>query len=406
MALNIDHIRSEFPTLHQNVNGKPLVYFDNAATSHKPQVVIDCINQYYTKENSNIHRGVHYLSQQATDKYQQGREDVRRFINASSTQEIIITKGTTDAINLVATSLSKSYFKPGNEILISALEHHSNIVPWQIACEHTGAVLKVIPILDSGELDMSAFDALLGNKTALLAISHISNALGTINPIKEMIAKAKQYNALTLIDGAQSVAHSKVDVQDLNCDFFCFSAHKMFGPTGIGVLFGKKEILTEIPPYQGGGEMIKEVRFEGTTYNELPFKFEAGTPHISGGIGLGAAVRYIESLDMEALGQHQHELLDYATQELKALSGIRFIGEAKEKTGLVSFIMKDIHPYDAGTVLDKLGIAIRTGHVCAQPVMDRYNIPGIMRASFAVYNTKEEVDIMIKGLKRIQSMFS
>jgi cysteine desulfurase/selenocysteine lyase len=405
MALDIQKIRAQFPVLHQEVNGKPLVYFDNGATSQKPQMVIDAITHYYSKENSNIHRGVHFLSQQATDKYEAAREATRRFINADSIEEIIITRGTTEAINLVASCLSKSLFKKGDEILISTIEHHSNIVPWQMACEQTGAVLKVIPVLDSGELDMDAYRDLLNEKTKLVAVNHISNALGTINPIEEMIPLAHAKGALVLIDGAQAVPHTKVDVQALNADFYCFSAHKMYGPTGVGILYGKKEILEKMPPYHGGGEMIKEVTFEGSTYNELPFKFEGGTPNIAGGIGLEAAIRFMEEVGVENIANQEAELLAYATQKLKAVGGIRFIGEAKNKAGLVSFLMEGIHPYDAGIILDKLGIAIRTGHHCAQPVMARFGIPGTMRASFAVYNTKEEIDVFIAGIERIKIMF-
>lgn len=405
MALDLQKIRAQFPALHQDVNGRPLVYFDNGATSQKPQMVIDAITQYYTKENSNIHRGVHYLSQQATDKYECAREAVRRFINANATEEIIFTRGTTEAINLVASCLSRSLFKEGDEILISAIEHHSNIVPWQMACEQSGATLKVIPVLDSGELDMNAYRNLLSEKTKLLAINHISNALGTINPIEEMIPLAQAKGALVLIDGAQAVPHTQVDVQALNADFYCFSAHKMYGPTGVGVLYGKKDILEKMPPYHGGGEMIKEVKFEGSTYNDLPFKFEGGTPNIAGGIGLETAIRFMEEVGVENIAQQEVDLLAYATKKLKELGGIRFIGEAKNKAGLVSFIMEGIHPYDAGSTLDKLGIAIRTGHHCAQPVMDRFEIPGTMRASFAVYNTKEEIDIFIAGLERVKLMF-
>lgn len=405
MALDIQNIRAQFPILQQEVNGRPLVYFDNGATSQKPQMVIDAISQYYSKENSNIHRGVHFLSQQATNKYEAAREATRRFINADSIEEIIITRGTTEAINLVASCLSRFLFKAGDEILISAIEHHSNIVPWQMACEQTGAVLKVIPVLDSGELDMDAFKSLLSEKTKLLAVNHISNALGTINPIEEMIALAHTKGALVLIDGAQAVPHTKVDVQALNADFYCFSAHKMYGPTGIGILHGKKEILEKMPPYHGGGEMIKEVTFEGSTYNDLPYKFEGGTPNIAGGIGLEAAIRFMEEVGVENIAKQEADLLAYATQKLVEVGGIRFIGEAKNKAGLVSFLIDGIHPFDAGTILDKLGIAIRTGHHCAQPVMARFDIPGTMRASFAVYNTKEEIDVFIAGINRVKIMF-
>jgi len=405
MALDIQNIRTQFPALHQEVHGRPLVYFDNGATSQKPQMVIDAITHYYSKENSNIHRGVHFLSQQATDKYEAAREAVRRFVNAGSIEEIIITRGTTEAINLVSSCLARSLFKEGDEIIISAIEHHSNIVPWQMACEQSGAILKVIPVLDSGELDMDAYRDLLNEKTKLVAVNHISNALGTINPIEEMIPLAHAKGALVLIDGAQAVPHAKVDVQALNADFYCFSAHKMYGPTGVGILYGKKDILEKMPPYQGGGEMIKEVKFEGSTYNDLPFKFEGGTPNIAGGIGLEAAIRFMEELGVENIAKQEAELLDYATEKLKALGGIRFIGEAKNKAGLVSFLMDGIHPYDAGSTLDKLGIAIRTGHHCAQPVMARFGVSGTMRASFAVYNTKEEIDVFIAGIQRVKLMF-
>ena len=405
MALDIQNIRAQFPALHQEVNGRPLVYFDNGATSQKPQMVIDAITHYYSKENSNIHRGVHFLSQQATDKYEAAREATRRFINAGSIEEIIITRGTTEAINLVSSCLARSLFKTGDEIIISAIEHHSNIVPWQMACEQSGAVLKVIPVLDSGELDMDAYRDLLNEKTKLVAVNHISNALGTINPIEEMIPLAHAKGALVLIDGAQAVPHAKVDVQALNADFYCFSAHKMYGPTGVGILYGKKDILEKMPPYHGGGEMIKEVKFEGSTYNDLPFKFEGGTPNIAGGIGLEAAIRFMEEVGVENIAKQEADLLAYATEKLKAIGGIRFIGEAKNKAGLVSFIMEGIHPYDAGSTLDKLGVAIRTGHHCAQPVMDRFGIPGTMRASFAVYNTKEEIDVFIAGVERVKLMF-
>jgi cysteine desulfurase/selenocysteine lyase len=405
MALDIKNIRAQFPALHQEVHGCPLIYFDNGATSQKPQMVIDAITHYYNKENSNIHRGVHFLSQQATDKYEVAREAVRRFINAGSIEETIITRGTTESINLVASCLSRWLFKEGDEIIISAIEHHSNIVPWQMACEQSGAVLKVIPVLDSGELDMDAYLNLLNEKTKLVAVNHISNALGTINPIEEMIPPAQAKGALVLIDGAQATPHTTVDVQALNCDFYCFSAHKMYGPTGVGVLYGKKEILEKMPPYHGGGEMIKEVKFEGSTYNDLPFKFEGGTPNIAGGIGLEACIRFIEEIGIENIAAQEAELLAYATEKLKEVGGIRFIGEAKNKAGLVSFLIEGVHPYDAGTILDKLGIAIRTGHHCAQPVMDRFSIPGTIRASFAVYNTKEEIDVFIEGIHKVKQMF-
>lgn len=399
------NIRDQFPILHQQVHGHPLIYFDNAATSQKPLKVIHAISEYYLQENSNIHRGAHYLSNQATEKYEKSREAVKRFINAESTEEIILTKGTTESINLVASCLSQSLFQPGDEILISGLEHHANIVPWQIAAEQTGALIKVIPILDSGELDLDAFKNLLSPKTKLLALSHISNALGTINPVEEMIALAKEKGALVLIDGAQSVPHMLVDVQALDCDFFCFSAHKIYGPTGIGVLYGKKAQLEKMPPYQSGGEMIKEVTFKGTTFNDLPYKFEAGTPNIAGGIGLLSAIEFMEEVGLEHIARREGELLAYATKKLKEIDGIQFFGEAKEKAAVISFLVDGIHPSDLGTILDKLGIAVRTGHHCAQPIMDRFEIPGTVRASFAVYNTETEIDMFIEGIKKVKKMF-
>jgi len=399
------NIRDQFPILHQKVHGHPLIYFDNAATSQKPLKVINAISEYYLQENSNIHRGAHYLSNQATEKYEKSREAVRRLINAESTEEIILTKGTTESINLVASCLSQYLFQPGDEILISGLEHHANIVPWQIAAEQKGALIKVIPILDSGELDLVAFKNLLSPKTKLLALSHISNALGTINPVEEMIALAKEKGALVLIDGAQSAPHMIVDVQALDCDFFCFSAHKIYGPTGIGVLYGKKAQLEKMPPYQSGGEMIKEVTFKGTTFNNLPYKFEAGTPNIAGGIGLLAAVEFIEEVGLEFIARREAELLAYATKKLKELGGIQFFGEAKEKAAVISFLVDGIHPSDLGSVLDKLGIAVRTGHHCAQPIMDRFEIPGTVRASFAVYNTENEIDMFIEGIDKVKKMF-
>ena len=399
------NIRDQFPILHQKVHGHPLIYFDNAATSQKPLKVINAISEYYLQENSNIHRGAHYLSNQATEKYEKSREAVRRLINAESTEEIILTKGTTESINLVASCLSQYLFQPGDEILISGLEHHANIVPWQIAAEQKGALIKVIPILDSGELDLVAFKNLLSPKTKLLALSHISNALGTINPVEEMIALAKEKGALVLIDGAQSAPHMIVDVQALDCDFFCFSAHKIYGPTGIGVLYGKKAQLEKMPPYQSGGEMIKEVTFEGTTFNDLPYKFEAGTPNIAGGIGLLAAVEFLEEVGLEHIARREAELLAYATKKLKELGGIQFVGEAKEKAAVISFLVDGIHPSDLGSVLDKLGIAVRTGHHCAQPIMDRFGIPGTVRASFAVYNTENEIDMFIEGIEKVKKMF-
>jgi cysteine desulfurase/selenocysteine lyase len=402
---NITEIRNAFPALHQQVYNKPLVYFDNAATTQKPRQVIDTLLHYYEKQNSNIHRGVHYLSQQATDAFEASRRCVKEFINAPHAHEVIFTRGTTESINLVATSFGKRYINEGDEVLISEMEHHSNIVPWQLMCEERKAVLRVIPVTDDGELDLQALPALLGKRTRILAITHVSNTLGTVNPVKEIIAMAHQQNIPVLIDGAQAVAHLSVDVQDLDCDFYCFSGHKMYAPMGIGVLYGKENLLNAMPPYQGGGEMIKTVSFNGTTFNELPFKFEAGTPNVGDVLGLREAITFMKTTGLEAMAAHEHTLLEYATQRLIEAGNIRIIGTAKEKTGVVSFLINNIHPFDAGTILDKLGIAIRTGHHCTQPLMDRFKIPGTMRASFAVYNTIEEIDILMDGIVRTKKMF-
>lgn len=403
IPFNIEQIRAQFPTLKRKVYGKQLVYLDNGATSQKPQIVIDAISNYYENENSNIHRGVHLLSQEATTAYENARTIVQKYINAAHDHEIIFTKGTTDGINLVASSFGE-LLNAGDEIMISAMEHHSNIVPWQLLCERKKCILKVVPISTSGELLMDEFDSLLSSKTKLVAITHISNALGTINPIEEIITKAHSFGAKVLIDGAQSIQHTTVDVQALNCDFFVFSSHKIFGPTGVGVLYGKEAILNSMPPYQGGGDMIAKVSFEKTTYNELPFKFEAGTPHISGGIATGVALQFLASLDIEAIKKHEAELLDYAQTELLKIEGVRIIGTAKNKASVASFIVEGMHPFDIGTLLDKQGIAVRTGHHCTQPLMDFFEIPGTIRASFAFYNTKEEIDLFIMALKRSVSM--
>lgn len=403
IPFNIEQIRAQFPTLKRKVYGKQLVYLDNGATVQKPQVVIDAITNYYENENSNIHRGVHLLSQEATTAYEEARTIVQKYINAKHDHEIIFTKGTTDGINLVASSFGE-LLKEGDEIMISAMEHHSNIVPWQLLCERKKCILKVVPISASGELLMDQFDAMLSNKTKLVAITHISNALGTINPIEEIIEKAHTFGAKVLIDGAQSIQHTTVDVQQLDCDFFVFSSHKIFGPTGVGVLFGKEEILNEMPPYQGGGDMIAKVSFEKTTYNELPFKFEAGTPNIVGGIATGVALKYLASMDIEAIQRYESELLDYVQSELTKIEGVQIIGTAKNKASVASFIVDGIHPFDIGTLLDKQGIAVRTGHHCTQPLMDFFEIPGTIRASFAFYNTKEEVDLFITALKRSITM--
>lgn len=403
---DVKKVREDFPILHQEVNGKPLVYFDNAATSQKPKQVIDAISEYYSELNSNVHRGVHTLSQRATDAYEQARETVRRHINAEHIYEVLFTKGTTDGINTVASGMAKGMVKAGDEIIISAIEHHSNIVPWQMLCEQTGAQLKVIPMNDKGELILEEYRKLLNVKTRMVAFNHISNALGTINPAKEMIALAHEAGALTLVDGAQSIPHMAVDVQELDADFYVFSGHKAFGPTGTGILYGKEKLLEELPPYQGGGEMIKTVSFEKTTYAGLPHKFEAGTPHIEGGIVLGKAIDYINELGIENIAAWEQELLDYGTARLSEFEGMRLLGTAENKASVISFLLGDIHPYDAGMILDKLGIAVRTGHHCTQPIMDAWNIPGTVRASFAFYNTKEEIDRMVDGLKKVERMLS
>ncbi len=401
--MNINEIRAQFPTLHREVNGKPLVYFDNGATSQKPQYVIDRITQYYTDENANIHRGVHTLSQEATSNYESARKTIQEYIGASSEVEIIFTKGTTDSINLVAHSFGE-LMQSGDEVVISAMEHHSNIVPWQMLCEKKGCKLKILPMNEQGELMLDELDELLTDRTKLVAVTHISNSLGTINDVEKIISKAHDNGAKVLIDGAQSVQHLNVDVGKLDCDFYAFSGHKLFGPTGVGILYGKRELLEQMPPYQGGGDMIKEVTLEKTTYNTLPHKFEAGTPNIAGGIGLGAAFEFLSKLDMSALVEHEQDLLDYATEQLKKIDGLKIYGTAKTKTSVVSFLIEGTHPYDVGTLLDKLGIAVRTGHHCTQPVMNFYNIPGTIRASFAFYNTREEIDRMIAALDRIIPM--
>lgn len=402
----IEKIRQDFPVLSREVYGKPLVYFDNAATGQKPQVVLDRLQEYYAQENSNVHRGVHHLSQIATDAYEGTREKVRNLINAAHTHEIIYTSGTTAGINLLAQSLGMSYFKKGDEIIISAMEHHSNIVPWQMLCERLGTVLKVIPVNDKGELDLEAYQGLLSEKTALVSIVHTSNSLGTINPVSEMIQMAHAVEARVLVDAAQLVPHAQVDVQALDIDYLVFSGHKLFGPTGTGILYGKEKWLDSMPPVMGGGDMIKTVRFEKTTYNDLPHKFEAGTPHIAGFVGLGAAIDYVQEIGYDWIGQHEQDLLEYGTEQLRThFPQVRIVGEAAQKASVISFLLGDIHPYDAGTILDRLGIAIRTGHHCTQPIMHQYGIPGTMRASFAFYNTREEIDQMIQALKKVESMF-
>ena len=403
--LDIKEVRKNFPILTQSVNGKPLVYFDNAATAQKPKVVEDAIVKYYETINANIHRGVHTLSQLATDAYEEARKKVQAHVNAKHDYEVLFTAGTTFGINLVASGFG-SLLKEGDEVLISAMEHHSNIVPWQFACERSGATLKVIPMNQEGDLIMEEFDKLLSSNTKIVAVTHISNALGTINPIKEIIAKAHQVGAAVLIDGAQATPHIKPDVQDLDCDFYVFSGHKVCGPTGTGVLYGKEAWLNKLPPYQGGGEMIKTVTFEKTTYACLPHKFEAGTPNIAGGIVLGVALDYLNGIGFDKIAAYEHELLEYGTKRLSEIEGLKIYGTAKEKTSVISFNLEGIHPYDVGVIVDKLGVAVRTGHHCTQPIMDFFGIPGTIRASFAFYNTKEEIDVLVEAVKKAQMMLS
>lgn len=402
-TLDIQKIRSDFPILQREVNGQPLVYFDNAATSQTPQQVINVIVDYYSQYNANIHRGVHSLSQEATDAYEQARQKVQQRFNAAKAHEIILTSGTTHSINIIASGYA-SLLKAGDELLVSAMEHHSNIVPWQMLCEKTGAILKVIPMTQQGTLEMNTYDTLLNEKTKLVFVNHVSNALGTVNPIEEIITKAHAVGAKVLIDGAQAVPHIKADVQALDIDYYVTSAHKLCGPTGVGMLYGKEDLLNSLPPYQGGGEMIAEVTFKKTTYADLPHKFEAGTPNIAGGIAFGAALDYMNAIGFDAIAAYEQELLDYGTAQLKAVDGVAIYGEAKEKTAVISFNVKGIHPYDIGSILDKMGIAVRTGHHCAQPIMDYYQIPGTVRASFSFYNTKEEINLMIAALKRAMAM--
>lgn len=403
-SIDIEKIRADFPILSRKVNGRPLIYFDNGATSQKPQSVIDSLANYYTNQNANIHRGVHTLSQEVTIAYENARSTIQNHLNAKHSHEIVFTKGTTDSINLVASSFGKKYISEGDEILVSAMEHHSNILPWQQLCEEKGAVLKVIPINDAGELIISDYKKLLNEKTKIVAITHISNTLGTINPIEEIIALAHAKNISVLVDGAQAVPHTAVDVQALGCDFYCFSGHKLFGPTGVGILYGKEKWLNEMPPYQVGGGTIKTVSFEKTEYAGLPLKFEAGTPHIEGGIGLAVAIDYINTIGLDTIAEYEHELLLYATDALQKIEGVKIIGTAKNKASVISFVVKGLHPFDIGTILDQLGIAVRTGHHCTQPLMAFYCVPGTIRVSFAFYNTKEEIDIFIKGLQKAISM--
>jgi cysteine desulfurase / selenocysteine lyase len=398
-------IRAEFPILATTVHGKPLVYLDNAATTQKPRTVIDAERTYYETQNANIHRGVHHLSEVATREYEAAREKVRAFLGAASTRETVFVRGATEGVNLVAQSFGRSRVGEGDEVLITAMEHHSNIVPWQLLCAEKGARLRVVPITDTGELEPGAFERMLTPRVKMAAVVHVSNALGTVNPVKEMVALARARGIPVLVDGAQAVAHTAVDVCDLGCDFYVFSGHKIFGPTGIGVVWGREELLEAMPPWQGGGDMISYVTFEKTTYNDLPYKFEAGTPNIAGVIGLGAALDYVQSIGLEAIAAHEHDLLAHATATLSAVPQVRIIGTAREKTGVLSFLLGDIHPHDIGTILDQEGVAIRTGHHCAQPVMDRFGIPATARASFAFYNTMDEVDAFVRCVNRVTEVF-
>ena len=402
---NVEAVRKDFPILERTIYGKPLVYLDNAATTHKPKVVIERLKEYYESENSNIHRGVHYLSQLATNKFEETREKVRKFINASSVKEIIFTKGATDSINLFASSFGRKFISEGDEIIITQMEHHANIVPWQMLCEANKAVLKYIPIDDNGELILSDLEKLITPKTKLISFLHVSNSLGTINPAKEIISIAHKHGIKVLLDGAQSIQHSKVDVRDLDADFFVFSGHKIYGPTGTGVLYGKESLLNELPPYQGGGDMIRVVTMEKTSYNELPYKFEAGTPNIAGIVGLGTAIDYVNTIGLENISNYEHELLVYAEKKLLEIEGVKIIGTAKNKAAVISFVLEGIHPHDVGTILDSEGVAIRAGHHCTQPIMQRFGIPATARASFSFYNTMEEVDQLALAIKKVFEVF-
>jgi cysteine desulfurase/selenocysteine lyase len=399
-------VRADFPILSELVHGKPLVYLDSANTSQKPASVLQAMDGYYRHANANIHRATHLLSERATALYEGGRAKAARFLNAPDPHTIVLTKGTTDGINLVAQSYGRSTLKPGDEILLSWLEHHSNIVPWQLVAEQTGAAIKVVPINDLGEIDQEQYAALLSPRTKIVAIGHVSNALGTINPIAEMIAQARTHGAVVLVDGAQAAPHLAIDVQALDCDFYVLSSHKMFGPTGTGVLYGRKQLLEAMPPYQGGGDMISSVTFEKTLYNQVPYKFEAGTPNIAGVVGLGAAVDYLSTIDRAAALAHEDAVLDYATAQVRAIPGARIIGEARHKTGVLSFMLEGVHPHDAGTILDQQGVAVRTGQHCAQPVMDRYCIPATIRASLGIYNTREDIDALVRGLYKVKEVFA
>lgn len=404
-AFDVQAVRTQFPILHRTVYGKPLVYLDNAATTQKPQRVIDTLTRYYTELNSNIHRGVHYLSQEATTAYEHARETMRSFVNARASREIVFTRGCTESVNLVASTFGRMMVGEGDEILVSEMEHHSNIVPWQMLCQEKGAVLRVIPINDAGEIEIDVYERMLNERTKLVAIVHVSNSLGTINPVKEMTAIAHGKNIPVLVDGAQATPHCKVDVQDIGCDFYTVSGHKMYGPTGIGFLYGRAEWLEKLPPYQGGGDMILSVTFEKTLYNELPFKYEAGTPNIGGAIALAEAVEFMHSIGYSTIAEHEHNLVEYTTKQLLEIPGVNIVGTARNKAAVISFVLKDIHPHDIGTLLDRDGVAIRTGHHCTQPVMKRFGVPATNRISFAVYNTKDEVDVAVQGLLRVVNMF-
>ncbi len=397
--------REDFPILDTEVHGKPLVYLDNAATTQKPLAVIEAENGYYRHYNANIHRGVHTLSQLATDAYEAARAKVQRLVNAAKPSEIVFVRGTTEAINLVAQSYGRSRFRPGDEIILTRLEHHSNIVPWQILCEQTGARLRVVPVDDDGDLQMEVFDTLLNENTRLVTVGHVSNSLGTINPVADIIKRAHARGVPVLLDGAQSIAHVELDVQALDCDFYAFSGHKLYGPTGIGVLYGKEALLESMPPYQGGGDMIRSVSFEGTTYNTLPYKFEAGTPNIAGAIGLGAAVDYVTGIGLGRIAAHEHALLSYATPLVAGIPGVRIIGNAREKSGILSFVLEGVHPHDIGTILDREGVATRTGHHCTMPLMERFGIPATARVSFALYNTRQEVDVLVAAIHKVKEVF-
>ena len=405
-ALDVELLRRDFPILHQQVHGKSLVYLDNAASTQKPQVVIDAISDYYQCYNANIHRGVHRLAEKATAVYEEVRDKVRAFLGAALSKEIIFTRGTTEAINLVASSYGRKFVRPGEEILITHMEHHSNIVPWQMLCEQVGAVLKVVPVTDAGELDMTAFASLLGKRTRMVAVTHVSNTMGTINPVKQIIAQAHTQDVPVLLDGAQAVQHMKVDVRDLDCDFYAFSGHKLYGPTGIGVLYGKEKWLEAMPPYQGGGDMIRTVSFEKTTYNALPYKFEAGTPHVAGVVGLGAALDYLQNIGLERIQVYEEDLLNYARERLATVVGLRFIGTPRHQAGALSFVMEDAHPHDIGTILDLEGVAIRTGHHCTQPLMERFGVPATARPAIGLYNTRSEIDALVAGLEKVKELMA